>query len=85
MTTSEGMPASSKVAIGLSSPGMRKILAIVSSIVSVIVFFENMKWYRGSLTAETILFLRERRCGLSLRPSSRPMRSSIIARRSAMR
>ena len=44
LTTSEGMPASSKVAIGLPSPGMRKILAMVSSIVSVIVFDENMKW-----------------------------------------
>ncbi|MCY1309583.1 hypothetical protein D9M70_596910 [compost metagenome] len=44
LTTSEGMPASSKVAIGFPSPGMRKILAIVSWIVSVMVFEENMKW-----------------------------------------
>lgn len=44
LTTSDGMPASWKVAIGRPSPGMRKTLAIVSWIVSEIVFDENMKW-----------------------------------------
>ncbi|MNF07996.1 hypothetical protein D3C80_2082990 [compost metagenome] len=43
LTTSEGMPASWKVAIGRPSPGIRKTRAIVSWIVSVIVFDENMK------------------------------------------
>ena len=44
LTTSEGMPASWKVQIGLLSPGMRKIWAMVSVIVSLIVLLENMKW-----------------------------------------
>ena len=44
LTTSEGMPASWKVVTGLPSPGMRKTRAMVSRIVSVIVFEENMKW-----------------------------------------
>ena len=43
LTTSEGMPASWNVQIGLLSPGMRKIWATVSRIVSVIVLLENMK------------------------------------------
>ena len=44
LTTSDGMPASWKVVTGLPSPGMRKMRAMVSRIVSVIVFEENMKW-----------------------------------------
>lgn len=43
LTTSEGMPASWKVQIGRFSPGMRKICAMVSVIVSLIVLLENMK------------------------------------------
>ena len=43
LTTSDGMPASWKVEIGRSSPGMRKMWAMVSMIVSLIVLLENMK------------------------------------------